>query len=136
MVSCQIGRFIFFNTVWSDTSSRFSEEPYVVLPWCPSTKSESPRPLTPYYDERFYGYGKNKIQHISHLRYRGLHFSVIPQSFAVHHPHPESNVKQVWNNRKENALHGRMDKLYSKYIDELEDKYADDVEDIVPQCVK
>ena len=65
-----------------------------------------------------------------------MHFSVIPQSFTVHHPHPESNVKQVWNNRKENALHGRMDKLYSKYIDELEDKYTDDVEDIVPQCMK
>jgi hypothetical protein len=110
-------------------------EPYVVLPWCPASESEKPQPLTPYYDERFYGYGKNKIQHISHLRYRGVQFSVIPQSFTVHHPHPESSVKQVWNNREDNALHGDMDKLYQKYISELEDEYSD-IEDIVPQCTK
>ena len=74
-------------------------------------------------------------QHISHLRYTGIQFSVIPQSFAVHHPHPESSVKQVWNDRKKNKLHGKMDKLYLKYIDELEDEYSD-VEGVVPQCSK
>lgn len=89
--------------------------------------------MTPYYDERFYGYGKNKIQHISHLRFRGFQFSVLPQSFVVHHPHPESSVKQVWNNPKENALHGKMDKLYRKYITELENEYSD-VAGVVPQC--
>lgn len=108
-------------------------EPYVVLPWCPPSSSEHPRPLTPYYDERFYGYGKNKIQHISHLRFRGVSFSVLPQSFAVHHPHPESSVKQVWNNKKENELHGKMDKLYSKYVAELKNEYSD-VEGVTPQC--
>eukprot|EP00956_Cyclotella_meneghiniana_P035108 scaffold111476_cov58-Cyclotella_meneghiniana.AAC.1 len=113
-----------------------AEEPYVVLPWCPPIKSVHPQPLTPYYDERFYGYGKNKIQHISHLRYRGVKFSVIPQSFAVHHPHPESNVKQVWNNKKENKLHGTMDKLYLKYITELEGVYDSDDIQVVPQCSK
>mmetsp|Transcript_19848 Transcript_19848/g.42703 ORF Transcript_19848/g.42703 Transcript_19848/m.42703 type:complete len:688 (+) Transcript_19848:88-2151(+) len=110
-------------------------EPYVILPWCPSTKSSNPHPLTPYYDERFYGYGKNKIQHISHLRFRGVSFSVLPQSFVVHHPHPESSVKRVWNNRKDNALHGKMDKLYQKYINDLNDEYTD-VEGVVPQCGK
>ena len=108
-------------------------EPYVVLPWCPSIASTKPRPLNPYYDERFHGYGKNKIQHISHLRYRGVPFYVLPRSFVVHHPHPESNVKQVWNDRKKNKLHGEMDRLYAKYIDELEDEYSD-VKGIVPEC--
>ncbi|KAL7518174.1 hypothetical protein ACHAWX_003026 [Stephanocyclus meneghinianus] len=108
-------------------------EPYVVMPWCPPSSSETPRPMTPYYDERFYGYGKNKIQHISHLRFRGFQFSVLPQSFVVHHPHPESSVKQVWNNQKENTLHGKMDKLYRKYITELENEYSD-VAGVVPQC--
>jgi len=108
-------------------------EPYVVMPWCPPSSSETPRPITPYYDERFYGYGKNKIQHISHMRFRGFQFSVLPQSFVVHHPHPESSVKQVWNNQKENTLHGKMDKLYRKYIAELENEYAD-VAGVVPQC--
>jgi len=108
-------------------------EPYVVIPWCPSSKSSNPQPLTPYYDERFYGYGKNKIQHISHLRFRGVPFSVLPQSFVVHHPHPESSVKQVWNNRKKNSLHRNMDQLYQEYINDLTEKYSH-VDNAVPQC--
>lgn len=108
-------------------------EPYVVIPWCPASKSSHPKPLTPYYDERFYGYGKNKIQHISHLRFRGVPFFVLPQSFIVHHPHPESSVKQVWNNRKKNSLHRNMDQLYQGYIKELTNEYSD-VDSVVPQC--
>jgi len=108
-------------------------EPYIVIPWCPSSKSSNPRPLTPYYDERFYGYGKNKIQHISHLRFRGVPFFVLPKSFVVHHPHPESSVKMVWNDRKKNSLHRTMDKLYEGYIKELADEYSD-VDNAVPQC--
>jgi len=112
-------------------------EPYIVIPWCPSSKStKHQQPLTPYYDERFYGYGKNKIQHISHLRFRGMPFFVLPQSFVVHHPHPESSVKQVWNNsRQKNSLHRNMDQLYQGYIEELADEYSD-VENKVPQCSK
>mmetsp|Transcript_25134 Transcript_25134/g.48080 ORF Transcript_25134/g.48080 Transcript_25134/m.48080 type:complete len:674 (+) Transcript_25134:382-2403(+) len=108
-------------------------EPYIIIPWCPSSKSSNPQPLTPYYDERFYGYGKNKIQHISHLRFRGVPFSVLPQSFVVHHPHPESSIKQVWNNHKNNSLHRDMDLLYREYINDLTEKYSD-VDDAVPQC--
>lgn len=110
-------------------------EPYVVLPWCPASTSSSdnPQPLTPYYDERFYGYGKNKIQHISHLRYKGLPFYVLPRSFVVHHPHPESNVKHVWNDWKKNKLHGKMDSLYRAYLDELEEEYSN-VKGVVPEC--
>ncbi|KAL7549744.1 hypothetical protein ACHAWF_013010 [Thalassiosira exigua] len=109
-------------------------EPYVVFPWCPSARSSKPQPLTPYYDERFYGYGKNKIQHISHLRYRGVPFYVLPRSFVVHHPHPESSVKQVWNDKKKNSLHQNMDVLYHrKYLKELGDEYGG-VEGVVPQC--
>jgi hypothetical protein len=111
----------------------FRYEPYVIVPWCPSSKSSNPRPLTPYYDERFYGYGKNKIQHISHLRFRGVPFFVLPQSFVVHHPHPESSVKQVWNDKKMNQLHQTMDKLYEGYMEELTDEYSD-VDNAVPRC--
>ncbi len=108
-------------------------EPYVVIPWCPPSKSDNPQPLTPYYDERFYGYGKNKIQHISHLRFRGVSFFVLPQSFIVHHPHPESLVKQVWNDKKRKSLHRNMDQLYHDYIQELTQEYSD-VDNVVPQC--
>ena len=36
-------------------------EPYLVVPLGGAT---------PYFDERFVGYGKNKIQHVTHLRCR------------------------------------------------------------------
>jgi hypothetical protein len=118
-------------------------EPYVVIPWCPPTSIASltnnsnnniQRPLTPYYDERFYGYGKNKIQHISHLRFKGVPFYILPQGFVIHHPHPESNVKQVWNDKKTNVLHHAMDTLYTGYIKELNTVYSKNVHDVVPQC--
>jgi hypothetical protein len=112
-------------------------EPYVIIPWCPPTtssiSSSSQRPLTPYYDERFYGYGKNKIQHISHLRFQGVPFYILPQGFVIHHPHPESDVKQVWNDKKTNVLHHAMDTLYTGYIKELNTVYSN-VHDAVPQC--
>jgi len=118
-------------------------EPYVVIPWCTPTSISSSslsnnnnnvqRPMTPYYDERFYGYGKNKIQHISHLRFRGVPFYILPQGFVVHHPHPESIVKQVWNDKKTNVLHHAMDTLYTGYIKELNAVYSN-VHDVVPQC--
>ena len=108
-------------------------EPYILLPWCPPAKSAHPQPLTPYYDERFYGYGKNKIQHISHLRLMGVSFSVLPQSFVVHHPHPESNVKQLWNDKNKNKLHKNMDKLYVQYLAELKDEYSG-AKGVVPNC--
>lgn len=45
----------------------FRYEPYVVLRWCPTTDDTTERipsegPVSPYYDERFHGYGKNVSQ--------------------------------------------------------------------------
>ena len=40
----------------------------------------------------FYGYGKNKIEHISHLRYSGFEFYVLPRSFLCYFPHPHSKA--------------------------------------------
>jgi Glycosyl-transferase for dystroglycan len=125
-------------------------EPYVVIRWCPTSiqaaahnKSEQldydtasnaqnnrstdielrARPLSPYYDERFHGYGKNKIQHISHLRLLGYNFSVLPKGFIVHNPHVESDVKKTWNDVAQSKLHREMDLLYRDYLRELVDKY-------------
>jgi Glycosyl-transferase for dystroglycan len=61
--------------------------------------------LAPYYDERFYGYGKNKIQFISHLRFLEYQFSILPNCLIVHSPHPESDAKQVWNDVQDYKLH-------------------------------
>lgn len=104
-------------------------EPYVVIPWCPLEKNARQRlairsPRSPYYDERFHGYGKNKIQQIAHLRERGYTFVTMPTTgFFMHHPHPESETKEIWNDKANHDLHESMDKLYPKYLLELYHEY-------------
>jgi hypothetical protein len=99
-------------------------EPYVVLRWCPSGIYEGkPLPVAPFYDERFVGYGKNKIQYVSHLRFTGYQFGVLPEEFIVHNPHSESNTKKRWNNLTESSLHREMDALYPRFLKELMQKY-------------
>ena len=99
-------------------------EPYVVLPWCPMSMSKDGGPVSPYYDERFHGYGKNKISYIQHLRILGFQFSVLPQGFMVHNPHVESQVKQQWNDPASSNLHSEMDQLYPKFLQELRTLYG------------
>lgn len=145
-------------------------EPYVVLP-SPSSdlllmnhhshcSSSTHHSETPFYDERFHGYGKNKIQYISHLRYLGFQFIRLPlqrkkekkdehdntedeSGFIIHFPHPESKVKKLWNNNGNNqdsqinTLHQDMDKLYPEFLYELHHKYiGKNGKDIVPLCKK
>jgi len=94
----------------------FRYEPYVVLPWCPNH--------TPYYDERFYGYGKNKIQYVSHLRFLNYSFRILPEGFIVHFPHDDSASKKIWNNVDEHDLHWDMDRLYPEFLKELKERYG------------
>jgi Glycosyl-transferase for dystroglycan len=106
-------------------------EPYVVLRWCPTSVSSTPnttvipiRPVAPYYDERFHGYGKNKIQLISHLRLMGYRFTILPQGgFIVHNPHVESSAKQTWNDVQHHTLHRTMDVLSQDFLNELVQLY-------------
>jgi hypothetical protein len=98
-------------------------EPYVVLKWCPTSPEMKSIPQAPYYDERFHGYGKNKIELISHLRKMGYQFSILPEGFIVHNPHTESHIKDDWKNRKGSDLHASMDKLYIDFLHDLDIKY-------------
>jgi hypothetical protein len=107
-------------------------EPYVVIRWCPSSSS---KPVAPHYDERFYGYGKNKIELISHLRFMGYQFSILPGGFVVHNPHPESQVKERWL-REGSDLHTTMDKLYPQFLKELDSKYKPSYDSIIKPCKK
>ena len=111
-------------------------EPWVVLRWCPSmSPGESAgaiRPVAPYFDERFHGYGKNKIEMIAQLRFMGFTFSILPLSFIVHQPHPESKAKKVWMDMDED-LHHTMDALYPKFLRELANKY-DGGKNAIPTC--
>ena len=85
-------------------------EPYLVVRTSPD--------VTPRYDERFVGYGKNKIQHVSHLRKIGFAFAVLPRQFLVHVPHPKSTAKNQWVSSYE--THKAIDTLYSTFLKELE----------------
>merc|ERR1712196_261128 len=84
-------------------------EPYLVLRHCPTT---------PRYDERFVGYGKNKIQHINHVRFLGFQFSVVPHSFVLHFPHPTSSAKEKWLGNKKN-VHKEQDERYREWYEWL-----------------
>ena len=115
-------------------------EPYVVLEWCPAHsiagKSDTAKlvPAAPYYDERFHGYGKNKIELISHLRKSGYRFSILPEGFIVHNPHPPSKAKEVWNDKQKHSLHKDMDALYPTFLSELLEKFKDILDQAVGPC--
>ena len=117
-------------------------EPYVVVEWCPITNNNddnddnSSKPISPYYDERFYGYGKNKIELVSHLRRSNVKFEILPEGFLVHNPHPESSTKDVWLNKNEDTsdLHATMDALYGKFLQELDTKYKNVHKDSTKLC--
>jgi hypothetical protein len=110
-------------------------EPYVVIRWCPSGEhADAPKPVAPYYDERFYGYGKNKIEMVSHLRFMGYKFSILPEGFIVHNPHVESVAKKAWNNVRDFKLHENMDGLYPQFLHDLARKYAEQAKSMVKQC--
>jgi hypothetical protein len=123
------GRAAAFRSVSCFHTARY--EPYVVLEWCPTLGPRTIRgatnvtPTAPYYDERFYGYGKNKIELISHLRKSGYRFKILPEGFIIHNPHPESSAKEIWNDRDGSDLHSSMDALYSKFMKELDLMYGD-----------
>jgi len=89
-------------------------EPYVVV--------RADRRVVPPYDERFVGYGKNKIQHVSHLRRMGFLFAVLPRQFLVHVPHPRSRDKSTWLNSF--RTHQAVDRLYDSFLRELDESYG------------
>jgi hypothetical protein len=51
----------------------------------------------PPYQEQFTGYGKNKIQHIVHLRHLLYRFSVGGGMFITHFPHKNSDARSEWD---------------------------------------
>ena len=59
---------------------------------------------TPFFDERFVGYGKNKIQWIQHLRLLGFTFHVMPKIFVIHCPHEDSTARRTRASASEEAL--------------------------------
>jgi len=65
-------------------------EPYVVVPKnCPK------------YDERFLGFGWNKVSHILELDAQGYEFIVLPNAFMIHMPHaPSFDIAKYRSNKQ------------------------------------
>lgn len=73
-------------TKWTKATKQYSVkyskgyEPYIVVA----------RQYVPWYDERFRGYGRDKIVHLTHLASFGTKFMVHPQQYVVHMPHKKA----------------------------------------------
>ncbi len=77
-------------------------------------------PSTPIYSEAFTGYGKNKIELVTHLRFAGFRFYALPNAFVTHMPHVKSVQKRLW----EVGSHRRsMDRLYQRLVAQLITRY-------------
>ena len=70
----------------------------------------------PRFDERFVGYGKNKVQLLVHLRRAGYAFEVLGGGFVVHFPHLRSDAKHHWLH---SSAHQKVDALFIKFHREL-----------------
>eukprot|EP00752_Nemacystus_decipiens_P005367 g4868.t1 len=109
-------------------SHRF--EPYLVV-----RKSA----LLPMFDERFVGYGKNKIQWINHLRYSGFSFYVMPVNFVIHAPHPKSMAKTTWEKTgggKQGKGNKLMDQIFETFMGELRAEKGPEENTVTTLCKK
>jgi len=107
-----------------------SYEPYLVLPWCASgdhssrsnnNNNNAPlKRLVPYYDERFVGYGWNKIQFMRHLRHLGFLLWVLPAGFLMHVPHAPSAAHR---NFTAGGMRQTVRQVYNEFEKELEEIY-------------
>ena len=75
------------------------------------------------YDQRFMGYGFNKISHIAELKAQGYEFVVLPDPYLIHYPHSHSEYRlQITGFLKQCMKH-----MYVKtFFDELCAKYGRD----------
>lgn len=90
----------------------------------------------PLYDERFVGYGWNKVQWIEHLRYIGYRFYVFNNGFIIHCPHPECDFCHALTHRSESLrlFAARMKQIRKVWKTFLRDLHRQHSEKGTPLC--
>jgi len=83
-------------------------EPFVILA----------RHKAPLFDERFIGYGGNKIAYITQLNGLGFEFYVHPTGFAMHVPHERTRLANVFVSQKRRGT-SEMELLRLRVQDEV-----------------
>lgn len=75
-----------------------------------------------HYDERFTGFGWNKVSHLMELDAQGYEFVVLPEAFIVHMPHSPS--ADLANFRQSKTYRDCMQVLKTEFRKELKIKYG------------
>ncbi|KFM28697.1 Glycosyltransferase-like protein LARGE1 [Auxenochlorella protothecoides] len=76
---------------WTATEPYAGYEPYILVL----------REHVPWYDERFRGYGRDKIVHLMHLAALGMAFDVHPSQYVIHIPHPKAPTYRATKRSKQ-----------------------------------
>ena len=100
-----------------------SFEPYLIVP-TPTLRTAAPGgadgpSTTPWFDERYVGYGKNKVSWVQALRASGHTFWVLPRGFLAHFPHDMSRSGRQWQ-RNRGGHKAQMDALFDAQLAEAE----------------
>ncbi|CAM9916290.1 unnamed protein product [Scytosiphon promiscuus] len=72
----------------------------------------------PPFDERFRGFGFDKVSHCWHLHRLGWTFRALPAAFLVDLPHPPSEHRKV--HRRNPAFRASVDGLFMRFVTEVE----------------
>ncbi|GIM05697.1 hypothetical protein Vretimale_10130 [Volvox reticuliferus] len=83
------------------------------------------RDQVPLYDERFRGYGLNKVQHVYHMWAAGFQFRVLIKHFCVTVPHTRSlSYRAVFGTAADPRQRLRVEQLYEQFKQEMYNKYG------------
>ena len=59
------------------------------------------RLLTPWFDARLRGYGRNKIMYSAALNSSGFAFNIDPDAFVIHRPHTKSTAQRIFDDEND-----------------------------------